>query len=632
MATPRIAIIVTVILIIGIIVGLSVFQYVQQTALFETFFTDEDFTIPKPALVKQKDICVEAYGSLTCEDEDWIIYKEFDTGRLGSAAQIFSDFSYEDQKLVLRSYGKPVQAIFKKDMRNRDVKVTFREEIQGLEGGNVKMFFQEKEVFSTSSSGERGWLIELIADAQDESLYRVAVNGQPTQDIKIDLKIPARLKIFSLTGGGILPTRQTTSTIVLHTIKSKPQLSCQVEEDEVSFTDRFCENTLVRLSYSPNAETLQLSHRPKNFCPDTRPIVVRNIDDGGERADVLGTLYNKLSRGDIVTVEPGTILEVEYITDYTQGMASFNCPVDHCLNNNRQCVKKIFEKKDILPPAANETIIEPALGTPTFEGSITVGDKAITSSPPQYLCAGEKPKANAPDPRPDCWSVNLQYGKDRFTLNPSQERELDRFFSIVWSPSAQYKEGSVQSDYKNFFTLKQKNHDLLQLQITDATVQNSVVDFEKPASVSYQVKNNYGSFAKEQAGLYVTEKKGLLGAEKSYFIEEAFPAGTTNRAFQANTSEFGDLKYDFVAYFKIGDTYFFDNEKLTRQFLVVSGPPVTPFPGVPANETPVEPFPGLPRPPVEPKPKSKVIGTLAFIAIILAIVVVVAFYRRRSLL
>jgi len=535
---------------------------------FDDFIVEDDFSIPSPALLQQSTVCSGTGVDKFCADPNWQSFSQGNTNPL-QCDRRESSVTIENDELVITSRPeRSAYAIYQKDLDNRDIKYTATRTAgssKGAGSGGHRILFNDvlvySEQFSWGSDGgsdTSSFLFTAFLDIVNPNLYHIEVNGDFINSIEID-EPQIQVKFESFANGNTC-TLIPTSTLRVVELKSRPYFNCEVEEDEIVIRDSFVAGTTFNID--------SLAFKPVKFCVDSYPAIKRSFTEEGVRADIQGILTRQLTTGESITVAENEVIEIYYIADFTEEMGT-RCALDSAWDTKeRKCVKIITEQQDIVEIIREKEFIVVGKNQKLFENSLTIGDKEITSSTPQYLCSSEESRASSPNPREECWETEVTYNDIATKYIYGQEKNLDRFFSLRIFQEARYEDNKVQDGAKNQFVLTLKNRDLLSIDNVDEDNEQFYIIFGERRSYPFTVTNRYGDF--QLSGVQVTKTKDLLFEQSTEQIDIAFTEGTKEYSIPLDSGEFGGVEYRLIPYFFIGEEIFFDDEQITRNFEVVN--------------------------------------------------------------
>jgi hypothetical protein len=467
--------------------------------------------------------------------------------------------SYGVGTLVLgSSWNGEAKATYLKDLSNGDIKTKFKMEISSQAyyggGGTIALYLDGTKFYSDtiecnggkfSCTNSKDYLVELVKDIENPNLYHVQVNGLEISTTNIG-------KQFSYDFVGT-----TSGTLTIDYLKSRPYYNCQVENDEVVVRDVFTSGSLFTIK--------DLTYTPVKFCVDSYPAIKRSFLAQGVRADIQGQITKKLTTGQSILVEPQTTLEIYYIADYIEGMGE-RCGLDSAYDTQEnKCVKIISEAEDVVEIINNVSYISVGENQLLFDNSVAIGEKELSSLPPSYLCKAEKPKANAPLPREECWTTSVSYDGVTLPIKSGQEVSFKNgLVKVKYYPEAQFKDDQIQAGWKNHFVLTLSTA-ILSLKVNPTTEYYLLFGTDK--KVEYEITNNLGTL--NTAGVQILTTKKLLTSQNSNQQTFNLKSGLNKMSYVLDTKEYGEAEVQIVPFIKVGGKTFFDNEKITRNYNVV---------------------------------------------------------------
>lgn len=608
-------ILVIVILSILLIASLGTYYFTQMTAFYDGYLIEDDFSIVSPALSGERRDCQTTIsGTITthlCQDSNWI------THTTGSG-----NTYYENNKLII--YGSAqsgssgsAQATYRPNLKNKDIKTQFL--VRGT--GNIYVTFGDINVgtFAPSSSE---YVVELIKDVTDENKFAVLVNSNPVKDIVIESNI-AMLSFYAPETGIIIELRY---------IKSKPYFSCQVDNDEVVVRDRFAEGStfdIHDLTYEPTKfcpedyPAVVRDFRERGVKADIRGTITQNLTTGksytvpvnqayeinyitkykdgmGERCNPLTDVYDtskkicvkKIDEQDYIIRDCGTNPEVcptpntcekrdgIYVcvtTDERVLKQDCNTNKNMCdenygevcelKNNNYVCVRT----KEIIELYRTKEFIQIGKNQKFFENNLIIGDKDIKSTKPSYSCDTSQ-NYNSPNPKSDCWKSSVSYaGKNIEMLNDGVINLDDCFPQLKLVTNAHYDSdmGEVDSFTNNIII--DINFDCISSNPIAKTDYYVIKDSKK--QLCFNLNNRIANFDQSQSGFSIIKTTDLVTTQNALMMEKAINIGDNKACFDVDTSMYGEVTYQILPYFKLGNDIFFDDERIIYNYNIVDKVP-----------------------------------------------------------
>tara|TARA_Y100000310_G_scaffold194176_1_gene194164 strand:+ start:1343 stop:3277 length:1935 start_codon:yes stop_codon:yes gene_type:complete len=574
-----------------IIVGLQFFGVIDLFSAigFDDFLIEDDFSIASPALIG-KGTCSSANRVSTCTDDKWQTVRTSLPGRHPCPGQgAGASTNVNNGKLTLSANSATTaKATYLPNLKGKDIKSSFKLSVgtpgHQTAGGGFSVYLGDQLVHSDSlsftfsklgRSGSKDYLLRLIKDIEDENIFYVEVNGKVTKNITISDKT-ARLRYEVSSGGS--QCHQSSASLSVDHVKSRPYLNCKIDSDEIVIRDAFREGTTFKIQ--------DLNEKPVKFCIDNYPAIKRVIEEKGSRADIMGTLTKKLVKGQSITVGKGEVIEIYYIADYREGMGN-RCTLDSAWDTSlKKCVKIIEEKEDVVQLQNITQFVTVGKDDVLFKSSTKIGDAIVTSQKPKYSCHSQDSKAIAPSPQASCWSTVVDYDGTETTFKYGETKNIHSLIKLKYLAEAQYKQDtgkstfSVQNDYVNHFLLT--TGDLLD--ITAKFDDKFYVIFGKEQLIKFKVNNKLSKF--DNSGLQIKETRQLLTSQSTQQKIIQFSSGTKEYTYPVNSDVFGKVDYEILFWYEIAGQKFFDDEKVVRAYEIVDKVPTDVR--VVINETVVE--------------------------------------------
>tara|TARA_Y100000310_G_scaffold344138_1_gene455319 strand:+ start:145 stop:2082 length:1938 start_codon:yes stop_codon:yes gene_type:complete len=558
-----------------IIIGLQFFGAIDLFSAigFDDFLIEDDFSVASPALIG-KGTCSSANRVNTCTDDKWQTVRTSLPGRHPCPGQgASSSTTVSDGKLVLTANSATTaKATYQLNLKDKDIKTNYKLSVgtpgHQTAGGGFSVYLGNQKVHSDSMSftfsklgrsGSKEYLLRLIKDIEEEDLFYIEVNGKVTGNITITETI-AKLK-FEVGSGGS-QCHQSSASLTIDQVKARPYFNCAVDSDEVVVRDVFNEGstfTIRDLTYP----------RVSQFCVEEYPIIKRSLTKKGIRADKLGTLTNKLVKGQSITVGSGETIEVYAIVDFVEGMGN-RCTLDSAWDTTlKKCVKIIEEEEDVVQLQNITQFVTVGADDVLFKGSTKIGDATLTSKKPKYTCHSQDKKAIAPSPQASCWTTVVDYDGEETTFKYGETKNIHSLVKLKYFADARYKQdtgkstSSVQNDYVNHFLLTVGDI----LDITAKFDDTFYVLFGKDHDIKFEVNNKLSKF--DNSGIQVRETRKLLTSQSTQQKIIRFGSGTNEYSYPVNSNVFGKVDYEITFWYEIAGQKFFDDEKVVRSFEIV---------------------------------------------------------------
>lgn len=330
--------------------------YTTASAISDTFFydpylTEDDFTIPSPALEKNMDYCNKVSNyDYNCNDGTW--------ETTWTIAGTTTSTVYASGNLLVLSTAEYISssATYLTNLKNKDIKtkLSFTADrcthIDSISLHEFNIHLGSETVYSYSLSTTQPtptpipFLIEIIKDVTDSDKFVVLVNGEAIKEITI-LDDEAFLSYSVYTDKNACGTGGQSSTIYIDYLKSKPYFSCEVDSDEVVVRKRFGEGSTFN---KDDLDCKNFKCEPTKYCPHDYPAVVRNYLARGVKSDVRGTIIYGLAKGEYFTVPQFHAYEIQWITTAVVGMQETCDPLLEYYDTNTD---KCYEQGFLFEPA-----------------------------------------------------------------------------------------------------------------------------------------------------------------------------------------------------------------------------------------------------------------------------------------
>ena len=525
---------------------------IQSVILEDDFFTDEDFKIISPALAK--DLTTKSGD--TYEDENWKVVRQPDSGSGASAGQSVSNFVINNNQLVLSAKNAEATATFKKNMAHRDILLL----TEGFQS-ETTIHLGDKNIATLSSTSQdpEFFTINLLLDTINTNEYHVFINGRETNKVIIDSENIV-LKFVHIKG-----------SFNIIKIASRPFFNCEVDTDETSFTAKYAEGEIVTFKSLPI--------QPVKFCPDSRTVILRDIETGDERTDYFRTSFKLLASGEPFIVPEGKLAEINYIIDLAEGQPSSNCGQGKYVSNG-QCKQYVFEEEDKLELIRDTRTVLVTKGTITFNNALNIGDITISSDKPEFSCEEQlsetKDSENAPSPEPSCWTTKIN-GETHIYGQP---KKFNDFITLTYIGDAQWKRSDGIADYTNTISLDLDRSFLR----PKATNDDYYVELNKEHDITFEIDNKFTNF--NDGGLSVIKQTDLLSGESSEI--KTFELTTSKKvySFKEKEAQLGKVTYTIIPFVKIGEQNVYADRALVYTYFVYQGEkPTTPTVEVEAEQS-----------------------------------------------
>jgi len=551
---------VLIISIIAIVLVLSIVTailYNQQTAFFDPYLILDDFTF--------------------LEEDKYQFNTESISGQSICPRTRASTVNVEDGQLILTFQGNMKAEVIRfEDLKEKDLKIRGEfiysspshagEQIGIVEFhlGNKIIFKDTITLFTADSSVSQtnSYLLEFRKDFINPNLINIEVNGLPGESVLVeDETIQLKFVAYGTTRG--LCFAQPSGRLAIDYIKYGNYESCDLEDDEAVWTGRYDSGKELSIKDIP--------FRITKFCVAERPVIKRNIETGGERANLEGSIYQKLRDGETIIVPQNFVYEVPVGIDFIQGMPLSNCPLGSYEDDNGKCNQRIFEQEDIVEFINIHEFITIGKEDVLFDNSLSFADKEITSEKPEYLCADEDPKANSPDPRPECWNLEVFFNGQSYDFFYDEEKSFNGL-KLKALPEAKYENKKIE-EYTNHFVLSVTD-DILQSEVIETAPKDYWVIFGKDEEIKFKITNNLGDFKSGESGIQIRRKTMVLTGESTELVNIPFKKGTAEYSVKVESEMYDEFLYVITFWYRIGDKLFYDNEVIARNYKVVDEIPI----------------------------------------------------------
>jgi len=488
------------ILIIAVLFAIAILG--NFFAVFDDYLTLEDFKVQRDIFNPQQyernqEYIAEHCSNGVCTDGDWKTSFVADCKTTQNA--------FNDDTLVIKSHSNYLCGIeYLPDVSDKDLQIRGTLRVYGgTNPASSTIYFGGKNIYSLRGSNQKVF-INMVKDFEDETIWNVEVNGFSIG------QIPTRTLSLSVQSDG-------ESWFEIDTIKYNFYESCDLEADEIVWTDKFYTGTTFDIN--------DLSHQAVKFCPRERPLIKRNIETGGERANIEGTIYEKLRNGEEITVPEGYVYEVPYGVDFVTGMGSSNCFAGAYKNNAGECIEVIFEQDDVIDFVNEKEFITIGKQDIVIKEDTKIADKWLRVEDATYAGVG----------------IGLAEG---------EEKDLNSYLKVKYLGDNQYR-----------LTV---SNDILSV---ESDTNSGYVEFADDKNVNLKVTNNLGTF--DEAGFEVKIITGILRSEDSELFEVSFDKGTKVYPYKINTGIYEELNYEITPIYKIGGKTFYDDEVIKRNFNII---------------------------------------------------------------
>ena len=353
--------------------------------------------------------------------------------------------------------------------------------------------------------------------------------------------------------------------LIIDYIVSRPYYSCDVEPDETVFTARYYSG--VSISYS------SLPIRPVKFCPDSRTAIFIDKATNKERGDIFASTWKKLAAGETIIVPEDQLLEVNYIVDFKEGMATSNCGTGAYFDGSK-CIQVVTEKDDVIIVINNVTFITVGKNDILFTDTIEIGDEKIVVTNLKYS-GTEK---STPSKNPELWDItvasqNLFKPIDSIDLTWNDEIAVNDYLTLKWVGDAQFKNGAIEDrDDKFILGVKPERNYLKVTSIDTSSLEDKFyTKLKAEASAKVTVDNKLANFDSSQAGYRLIKTRDLLTGQTSTLEQISLPKGVKTIEIPLDTGALGQTTYQVLLFTKFGDEIVYHNQPVIFNYEVYTG-------------------------------------------------------------
>lgn len=420
-----------------------------------------------------------------------------------------------------------------------------------------------------------GGLLEIIPDIIKRDNYEVWYKGEKKADLIND-------QIYVEFQGAGLTIRNS---------RYKTRFSCEIENDEIVVFDEFSNNFNIG----------SLGYTPEKFCLESYPATVRSLSEQGVEPDRRASITRSLASGETISVNPGEIVRITYITDFEEGMGE-QCDYlsGFALNTKTgECVKYIEEAEDIIVITNNVTTVFSDPESLNLGAASRIDNQVIEVTDVKFVC-DKTQNYNAPKPSEDCWRISFTTPHGDFSnVIHGTQTQAGKYYSITPIATGEWEsdcencpEGcdySINSSHDGIERTKGIGEGCvkggkadLYFKITDYSFFESTpveqssysVKLNSENQMCFNLKNNLDlSFSDLQSGFLVTQTRDLVFSQKRYEENIGITTGSNIVCLPINTGVLGWVYYDIVPFFRIGNLggtkyRVLDNEKAVLSFFI----------------------------------------------------------------
>ena len=341
-------------------------------------------------------------------------------------------------------------------------------------------------------------------------LYDISLNGiiiLKGYDMGMDFK-------FSMMGNGY-------GSVALKYLGFKAQYSCDLSSDEVWIQENFAQSFSIK----------DLEFIPTKFCKETRPFVLRDIQQG--ETPYYPDPIPSFNKGGVLEVSSGKIGVVNYATyfvsgvnnkcapneanikvagkwicsqvikpvevvvqckvnedcpqplknlcpNYFVGCQNSKCIYDDTILNSVVCknevvtiIKQILEvdKRTVVPiTGVNVFTFSQYYGRTQFN----IGDLIFTATPPEFSCQfpDEVDFVSAPNPKSECWQTTISFNGKQFKLKDTEKTTIYPNIDVQYfsgGKASKNPSDTKPEDWSNTFIFTIDNTNAMGLNVEDSS-------------------------------------------------------------------------------------------------------------------------------------------------------------------
>lgn len=289
----------------------------------------------------------------------------------------------------------------------------------------------------------------------------------------------------------------------IHYIGYKAQYSCDLGENEVWIQENFAQPFSIK----------DLEFSPTKFCKETRPFVLRDIQQG--ETPIYPDPIPSFNKGDVLSIPDGKIGVANYATYFVSGVnnkcapneanikvadrwvcsqvikpveivvqckqdsdcyvpqklqcfgyflgcKSNKCAYDESIPDTPICKNEVVTVVKSIQDISNRTFT-PITGINVFSFSqnkdrnaaFSIGDAGFSASIPSFSCSSSNDVVSAPSPSSDCWSSTINFDGKSFKLKDSESVlmhpsiKVQYFASGSWVINPEFKQTNDVTNFRN---------------------------------------------------------------------------------------------------------------------------------------------------------------------------------------
>jgi len=524
--------------------------------------------------VRSENDGVNYKSKVVCTDDRWqstTLHRSSASSACGGSWEGFVDV--KDGNLLLESNGDAgSSAKYLVNLKNKDiktvVKLTVNSQPSSADSGGFVIELNGQEITRKSipltfskfaQSRSEDYLIEILKDFNDPNIFHVLVNGVETKTVGIHSD--TAYLTYTTTASGMCGGKTSNSVLSVSFLKSRAYFNCNVDTDEVVIKDTFSEKSEFSIK--------DLTYIPVKFCVDSYPAVKRSFTEKGVRADIQGQTTKILVTGETLKVNTNESLEIYYIADYIENMGE-RCGLDSAYDTKlKKCVKIISEEEDVIQIINTKEFISVGNKDVQFDDKISLAGKDMISSQPLYSCVDEETTTLSPRPRESCWSIPISFDGKSSVLEYGKLTKLNEYISIRGYTNTKVSNEVIQPGFKNNFILTFSDK-LLSINPVSEDSSKYYIMFKDKRNLKFSLTNNFETFSTENSGVQVKITRNLLTSQKTEQIKLSIKKGTNEYSIPIETGEYGKITYEIVPFYKINGQVIFDDEKLVKNYEIVS--------------------------------------------------------------
>lgn len=261
-------------------------------------------------------------------------------------------------------------------------------------------------------------------------------------DVEIDgIQKGAIGNTFSLNGD----STHNSGTILY--IGSSALFKCDLRPDEVWIQESFAQAFSIK----------DLSFPPTKFCKETRPFVLRDIQQG--ETPIIPDPIPSFNRGDQLLPPLGNIITVNYATPNVPGITQ-PCSLDGAnikIAGKWVCSQVIkttvltrtIERRQIIPTGINSFTFT----TSQLKNSFDLGSNTFSASQNFKCQFPDIDYLTPPNPSSDCYTSNVKYGNTNFEIMDGKSINLNDNIQVQYFANGQLnrKDNSWQNNLQGTY-------------------------------------------------------------------------------------------------------------------------------------------------------------------------------------